>query len=87
VELADAKNEFIMSHNAQNSSTSQSNKVSARYESSSCCDSKIMRIGQKQFCFDLGNNEKGHFLKISEVHYLNLFMIFNFYIFIKEICL
>ncbi|KAL9341909.1 hypothetical protein Peur_065234 [Populus x canadensis] len=66
VELADAKTEFIMTTNAQNSSTSQSNKVSACYESSSCCDSKIMRIGQKQFCFDLGNNEKGHFLKISE---------------------
>jgi ABC-type microcin C transport system permease subunit YejB len=73
-----------MSHNAQNSSTSQSNKVSARYESSSCCDSKIIRRGQKQFCFDLGNNEKGHFLKISEVHYLRLFIIFNFPYFYKR---
>ncbi|XP_011034331.1 PREDICTED: transcription factor Pur-alpha 1-like isoform X2 [Populus euphratica] len=66
VELENAKTKFIMSHNAQSSSTSQSNKEFARYESSRYCDSKIMRVGQKQFCFDLGNNEKGHFLKISE---------------------
>lgn len=29
--------------------------------------SKVMRVDQKRFFFDLGNNNRGHFLKISEV--------------------
>ncbi|CAK7341351.1 unnamed protein product [Dovyalis caffra] len=66
IELADAKTDFIMSHNAQSSSAPQSKVEPARYENNGCCDSKMMRVGQKHFCFDLGNNKRGHFLKISE---------------------
>ncbi|XP_031121513.1 transcription factor Pur-alpha 1-like isoform X1 [Ipomoea triloba] len=29
--------------------------------------SKVIRVDQKRFFFDLGNNNRGHFLKISEV--------------------
>lgn len=29
--------------------------------------SKVIRADQKRFFFDLGNNNRGHFLRISEV--------------------
>lgn len=30
--------------------------------------SKVIRADQKRFFFDLGSNNRGHFLRISEVH-------------------
>lgn len=37
--------------------------------------SKVIRVDQKRFFFDLGNNNRGHFLRISEVYYQLCFMV------------
>lgn len=48
--------------------------------------SKVIRADQKRFFFDLGSNNRGHFLRISEVccHYLCPFFLFFFYILWEE---
>ncbi|KAG6737495.1 hypothetical protein POTOM_059019 [Populus tomentosa] len=46
-----------------------SNVETACYESNSCCSSKMMRGGQRQFSIDLGSNKRGHFLEITNDSY------------------
>uniref|UniRef100_A0A0D3DN04 Transcription factor Pur-alpha 1 n=1 Tax=Brassica oleracea var. oleracea TaxID=109376 RepID=A0A0D3DN04_BRAOL len=57
---------FIPDHGNQPSSSTVD-----RATDSTCQDetgvSKVIRADQKRFFFDLGNNNRGHFLKISEV--------------------
>lgn len=55
--------------NAQSTSAPQSNVEPACYESNSCWSSKMMRVGQKQFFFDLGSNKSDHFLEITNGSY------------------
>lgn len=40
--------------------------------------SKVIRADQKRFFFDLGSNNRGHFLRISEVCCHYLFLSFSF---------
>lgn len=46
--------------------------------------SKVIRADQKRFFFDLGSNNRGHFLRISEV--LALVQFFYFSIIVLQLC-
>lgn len=63
---------FISGHSSQAASASELNaekSVDPRSadETGNVGTSKVIRVDQKRFFFDLGNNNRGHFLRISEV--------------------
>ncbi|CAI9108206.1 OLC1v1007758C1 [Oldenlandia corymbosa var. corymbosa] len=63
---------FISGHSSQPATTSDLNADRAldlppSDEISNLGVSKVIRVDQKRFFFDLGNNNRGHFLRISEV--------------------
>ncbi|XP_064987854.1 transcription factor Pur-alpha 1-like isoform X2 [Musa acuminata AAA Group] len=63
---------FISGHSAQSSSGSELNAdrlvdVHTHNEIGGMGMSKLIRVDQKRFFFDLGSNNRGHFLRISEV--------------------
>ncbi|KAI3850646.1 hypothetical protein MKX03_026643, partial [Papaver bracteatum] len=63
---------FISGHSAQAATSSDVNversvEVSPQDESGNLGVSKVIRADQKRFFFDLGSNNRGHFLRISEV--------------------
>jgi len=43
--------------------------------------SKVIRADQKRFFFDLGSNNRGHFLRISEVCVIIFFVFFLCFIY------
>ncbi|KAM5582180.1 transcription factor Pur-alpha 1 [Rosa sericea] len=63
---------FISGHSSQTVPTSELNvdrstELPAQDEIGNMGVSKVIRADQKRFFFDLGNNNRGHFLRISEV--------------------
>ncbi|XP_062014887.1 transcription factor Pur-alpha 1 isoform X1 [Rosa rugosa] len=63
---------FISGHSSQTVPTSELNidrstDLPAQDEIGNMGVSKVIRADQKRFFFDLGNNNRGHFLRISEV--------------------
>lgn len=63
---------FISGHSSQSAPTSELNvdrstELPAQDEIGNMGVSKVIRADQKRFFFDLGNNNRGHFLRISEV--------------------
>ncbi|TMW90972.1 hypothetical protein EJD97_014981 [Solanum chilense] len=63
---------FISSHSSQSAPTAdltieRTIDLPAADEVSNLGVSKVIRVDQKRFFFDLGNNNRGHFLRISEV--------------------
>ncbi|XP_055818497.1 transcription factor Pur-alpha 1 isoform X2 [Solanum dulcamara] len=63
---------FISSHSSQSAPTADLSAertidLPAADEASNLGVSKVIRVDQKRFFFDLGNNNRGHFLRISEV--------------------
>ncbi|OWM89839.1 transcription factor Pur-alpha 1 [Punica granatum] len=63
---------FISGHNSQPSPASDLNvdrgvELPAQDEIGNVGVSKVIRVDQKKFFFDLGSNNRGHFLRISEV--------------------
>lgn len=63
---------FISSHSSQSVPTADLSvertiDLPAADEVSNLGVSKVIRVDQKRFFFDLGNNNRGHFLRISEV--------------------
>ncbi|KAF6146470.1 hypothetical protein GIB67_037770 [Kingdonia uniflora] len=63
---------FISGHGAQTiqsseSSVERSAELPPQEEMGNMAISKVIRADQKRFFFDLGNNNRGHFLRISEV--------------------
>ncbi|KAK8595833.1 hypothetical protein V6N13_000518 [Hibiscus sabdariffa] len=62
---------FISGHNQPTSNSDlnvdRSVELPAQEEISNMGVSKVIRVDQKRFFFDLGSNNRGHFLKISEV--------------------
>ncbi|XP_049373458.1 transcription factor Pur-alpha 1 isoform X1 [Solanum verrucosum] len=63
---------FISSHSSQSAPTADLSvertiDLPAADEVSNLGLSKVIRVDQKRFFFDLGNNNRGHFLRISEV--------------------
>lgn len=63
---------FISSHSSQSAPTADLSvertiDLPAADEVSNLGVSKVIRVDQKRFFFDLGNNNWGHFLRISEV--------------------
>ncbi|XP_020274072.1 transcription factor Pur-alpha 1-like [Asparagus officinalis] len=63
---------FISGHNNQQASASDLTvdrlvEFSSADEVAGMGMSKVIRVDQKRFFFDLGSNNRGHFLKISEV--------------------
>lgn len=63
---------FISGHNTQPATSSELNvdrsvDLPAQDEIGNLGVSKVIRADQKRFFFDLGNNNRGHFLRISEV--------------------
>ncbi|GER50708.1 SKU5 similar 13 [Striga asiatica] len=60
---------FISSHSSQRNSTADLNvdRSSDLPPSDDMGVSKVIRADQKKFFFDLGSNNRGHFLRISEV--------------------
>ncbi|KAH0781501.1 hypothetical protein KY290_001099 [Solanum tuberosum] len=63
---------FISSHSSQSAPTADLSvertiDLPAADEISNLGLSKVIRVDQKRFFFDLGNNNWGHFLRISEV--------------------
>lgn len=63
---------FISSHSSQSAPTADLSvertiDLPAADEASNLGVSKVIRVDQKRFFFDLGNNNRGHFLRISEV--------------------
>ncbi|KAK3003342.1 hypothetical protein RJ639_019859 [Escallonia herrerae] len=63
---------FISSHSTQSAPTSDLNVDRAidlppSDETGNLSVSKVIRADQKRFFFDLGSNNRGHFLRISEV--------------------
>lgn len=63
---------FISGHNTQPTTSSELNvdrsvDLPAQDEIGNLGVSKVIRADQKRFFFDLGNNNRGHFLRISEV--------------------
>ncbi|XP_023531642.1 transcription factor Pur-alpha 1-like [Cucurbita pepo subsp. pepo] len=63
---------FISGHSSQPGPTSDLNvdrqvDLSAQDEMGNLGVSKVIRADQKRFFFDLGSNNRGHFLRISEV--------------------
>ncbi|KAJ0089260.1 hypothetical protein Patl1_31995 [Pistacia atlantica] len=73
---------FISGHSSQPASASELNvdrsvDLPAQDEMGNMGVSKVIRVDQKRFFFDLGSNNMGHFLRISEVKnggYLCLFI-------------
>ena len=69
---------FISGH-SQPASTSELNvdrpvELPAQDEIGNMGVSKVIRVDQKRFFFDLGSNNRGHFLRISEVFFLSLYL-------------
>ncbi|KAK8598036.1 hypothetical protein V6N13_095428 [Hibiscus sabdariffa] len=62
---------FISGHNQTTSNSDlnvdRSVELPAQEEIGNMGVSKVIRVDQKRFFFDLGSNNRGHFLKISEV--------------------
>jgi hypothetical protein len=63
---------FISGHSSQPASASDLNvdrsvELPAQDEIGNMGVSKVIRVDQKRFFFDLGSNNRGHFLRISEV--------------------
>ncbi|XP_015883613.2 transcription factor Pur-alpha 1 [Ziziphus jujuba] len=63
---------FISGHSSQPTTTSELNidrsvELPAQDEIGNMGISKVIRADQKRFFFDLGSNNRGHFLRISEV--------------------
>lgn len=64
---------FIAGHSSQSAPASDMNVVDRAVELPPQGEignlgvSKVIRADQKRFFFDLGSNNRGHFLKISEV--------------------
>ncbi|KAI4385334.1 hypothetical protein MLD38_003374 [Melastoma candidum] len=63
---------FISGHNSQplpspDLNVDRSVELSGREEVGNMGMSKVIRVDQKKFFFDLGSNNRGHFLRISEV--------------------
>ncbi|KAL4282550.1 hypothetical protein GQ457_16G005710 [Hibiscus cannabinus] len=62
---------FISGHNQPTSNSDlnvdRSVELPAQEEIGNMGVSKVIRVDQKRFFFDLGSNNRGHFLKISEV--------------------
>ncbi|PHT97572.1 Transcription factor Pur-alpha 1 [Capsicum chinense] len=63
---------FISGHSSQSGpaadlSVERTVDLPAADEVSNLGISKVIRVDQKRFFFDLGNNNRGHFLRISEV--------------------
>ncbi|KAL8099393.1 transcription factor Pur-alpha 1 isoform X2 [Apium graveolens] len=63
---------FISGHSSQATSASELNAeksvdLRSADETGNVGTSKVIRVDQKRFFFDLGNNNRGHFLRISEV--------------------
>ncbi|KAL3347846.1 hypothetical protein AABB24_021476 [Solanum stoloniferum] len=63
---------FISSHSSQSAPTADLSvertiDLPAADEVGNLGVSKVIRVDQKRFFFDLGNNNRGHFLRISEV--------------------
>lgn len=63
---------FISSHSSQSGPTADLSvertiDLPAADEVSNLGVSKVIRADQKRFFFDLGSNNRGHFLRISEV--------------------
>ncbi|GMI97511.1 purin-rich alpha 1 [Hibiscus trionum] len=62
---------FISGHNQPTSNSDlnvdRSVELPAQDEIGNMGVSKVIRVDQKRFFFDLGSNNRGHFLKISEV--------------------
>lgn len=63
---------FISGHSSQPATTSELNmersvELPAQDEIGNMGVSKVIRADQKRFFFDLGSNNRGHFLRISEV--------------------
>ncbi|WOG82824.1 hypothetical protein DCAR_0101992 [Daucus carota subsp. sativus] len=63
---------FISGHSSQAVSASELNAeksidLRSADETGNMGTSKVIRVDQKRFFFDLGNNNRGHFLRISEV--------------------
>ncbi|URD91578.1 PurA ssDNA and RNA-binding protein [Musa troglodytarum] len=63
---------FISGHSAQSSSGSELNSdrlvdMHTHNDIGGLGMSKLIRVDQKRFFFDLGSNNRGHFLRISEV--------------------
>lgn len=70
---------FISGHNTQPATSSELNvdrsvDLPAQDEIGNLGVSKVIRADQKRFFFDLGNNNRGHFLRISEVCCLYVFI-------------
>ncbi|XP_008793346.1 transcription factor Pur-alpha 1-like [Phoenix dactylifera] len=63
---------FISGHSAQSASGSELNvdrlvELPPQEDIGGMGMSKVIRVDQKRFFFDLGSNNRGHFLRISEV--------------------
>lgn len=64
---------FISGHSGQSAPASsdlnvdRSAELPAPDEIGNMGVSKVIRVDQKKFFFDLGSNNRGHFLRISEV--------------------
>lgn len=63
---------FISGHSSQPTTSSELNvdrsvDLPVQDEIGNSGVSKVIRADQKKFFFDLGNNNRGHFLRISEV--------------------
>jgi hypothetical protein len=72
---------FISGHSTQPAPSSELNvdrsvDLPAQDEIGNLGVSKVIRADQKRFFFDLGNNNRGHFLRISEVCCHCVFVVF-----------
>ncbi|KAG8637337.1 hypothetical protein MANES_15G111500v8 [Manihot esculenta] len=72
---------FISGHSSQPASASELNvdrsvELTAQEEIGNMGVSKVIRADQKKFFFDLGSNNRGHFLRISEVNGSLMWTIF-----------
>lgn len=71
---------FISGHSSQPASGSEMNverpiELPAQDEIGNMGVSKVIRADQKKFFFDLGSNNRGHFLRISEVSFKRILVI------------
>lgn len=71
---------FISGHSTQPATSSELNvdrpvDLPAQDEIGNLGVSKVIRADQKRFFFDLGSNNRGHFLRISEVCCYYLFVL------------
>lgn len=81
---------FISGHSTQPATSSELNAdrsvdLPAQDEIGNLGASKVFRADQKRFFFDLGNNNRGHFLRISEVCCYYLFFSFVFHSFLFSV--